>query len=218
LPYNDLRTFINEDHQETRIMSETNERIERFKTMADADPQNELGHFSLGRALIDAGRFAEAIEPLRRATAINSNLSKAYQLVAQCLLKENRQGEAVATLTQGVRIADARGDVMPRNEMVEMLKTLGAAVPEIKTAPAQAVAVGEGQVLCKRCGKLAPKLPSQPMRSELGKLVYENVCAPCWREAIGMGTKVINELRLDLSDPRAQTVWDQNIREFLNLT
>ena len=55
-------------------------------------------------------------------------------------------------------------------------------------------------------------------RSELGKQVYENICAPCWREAIGMGTKVINELRLDLSDPRAQTVWDQNIREFLNLT
>jgi len=29
---------------------------------------------------------------------------------------------------------------------------------------------------------------------------------------------VINELRLDLSDPRAQKMWDQNIREFLNLT
>ena len=42
--------------QENRIMSETNERIERFRTMAEADPQNELGHFSLGRALMDAGR------------------------------------------------------------------------------------------------------------------------------------------------------------------
>ena len=33
-----------------------------------------------------------------------------------------------------------------------------------------------------------------------------------------MGTKVINELRLPLSDPQAQKVWDQHIREFLNLT
>ena len=199
-------------------MSDINERIERFKTMADADPQNELGHFSLGRALMDAGRFGDAIEPFRRALAINKNLSKAYQLTAQCLLKENRQGEAVATLTEGVKIADARGDMMPRNEMVETLKSLGAAVPEIKTAQAPAQAVGEGQVLCKRCGHLAAKLPSQPMRNDLGKQVYENICAACWREAIGQGTKVINELRLDLSDPRAQKIWDQNIREFLNLT
>jgi Fe-S cluster biosynthesis and repair protein YggX len=199
-------------------MSEIDQRIERFKNMADADPDNELGHFSLGRALMDAGRHGDAISPLRRALEINKNLSKAYQLIAQCLIKANKPGEAVATLTEGVQIADARGDLMPRNEMIEMLRSLGAAVPEIKAAPAQAVAVGEGQVHCRRCGKLGPKLPSQPMRSDLGKQVYDNICAPCWREGIGMGTKVINELRLDLSDPRAQKIWDQNIREFLNLT
>jgi Fe-S cluster biosynthesis and repair protein YggX len=210
--------MVRHSHQEIRIMSETNERIERFRTMAEADPQNELGHFSLGRALLDASRFAEAIESFRRAIAINPNLSKAYQLIAQCQLKESKQGEAVATLTQGVKIADARGDVMPRNEMVEMLKSLGAALPEMKVATGPAVTVGEGQVLCKRCGKPGPKLGSQPMRNDLGRQVFENICAPCWREAIGMGTKVINELRLDLSDPRAQTVWDQNIREFLNLS
>ena len=199
-------------------MSETNERIERFRTMAEADPQNELGHFSLGRALMDAGRHGEAVESLRRAIGINKNLSKAYQLIAQCQIKENKQGEAVATLTEGVKVADARGEMLPRNEMVEMLKSLGAAVPELKAASGAGVAVGEGQVMCKRCGKAGPKLPSQPMRNEMGKQVFEHICANCWREAIGMGTKVINELRLDLSDPRAQQVWDQNIREFLNLT
>jgi Fe-S cluster biosynthesis and repair protein YggX len=205
--------------QEIRNMSENNDRIERFRTMAEADPQNELGHFSLGRALMDAGRYGEAVESLRRAISINKNLSKAYQLVAQCQIKEKKQGEAVATLTEGVKVADARGDMLPRNEMVEMLKGLGAAVPELKAGGAgAAVAVGEGQVMCKRCGKPGPRLPSQPMRNEMGKLVFEHICANCWREAIGMGTKVINELRLDLSDPRAQQVWEQNIREFLNLT
>jgi len=72
--------------------------------------------------------------------------------------------------------------------------------------------------MCKRSGQLKAKLPGPPFKKgELGKLVYENVCAPCWGEAIGMGTKVINEMRLDLSDPRAQKVWETNIREFLNL-
>jgi Fe-S cluster biosynthesis and repair protein YggX len=193
------------------------ERIDRFKNMAEADPGNELGHFSLGRAYMDAGRHADAIEPLRRAIGINKNLSKAYQLVAQCQVQLGQKGEAVATLTEGVKVADARGDVLPRNEMVEMLKSLGAAVPELKQAGGAKVEAGEGEVLCKRCGQVRPRLPGPPMRGEFGRLVYENTCAACWREGIGMGTKVINEMRLDLSDPRAQKVWDQNIREFLNL-
>lgn len=199
-------------------MSEINERIERFKKMAEADPQNELGHFSLARALMDGGQYVSAIESLRRVIAIDASRSKAYQMLGECLIKEGKKGEAVATLTQGVKIADGRGEMLPRNEMVEMLKGLGAAVPELKAAAAApAQAAGEGQVLCKRCGKLAPKLPGPPMRNDFGRLVFENTCASCWREAIGMGTKVINELRLDLSDPRAQKAWDQNIREFLNL-
>jgi Fe-S cluster biosynthesis and repair protein YggX len=198
-------------------MSEINERIERFKNMAEADPGNELGHFSLGRAYMEAGRYAEAIESLKRAIVINRNLSKAYQFVGQSQLKLGQQGEAVATLTEGVKVADARGDVLPRNEMIEQLKSLGAAVPELKASTAK-LEVGEGQVMCRRCGQVKPRLPGQPFKGEFGKLIYENTCAQCWREAIGQGTKVINELRLDLSDPRAQKMWDQNIREFLNLT
>lgn len=198
-------------------MAEINERIERFKNMADADPDNELGHFSLGRAYMEAERYAEAIESLKRAIVINRNLSKAYQFVGQSQLKLGQQGEAVATLTEGVKVADARGDVLPRNEMIEQLKSLGAAVPELKASTAK-LEVGEGQVMCRRCGQVKPRLPSQPFKGEFGKLIYENTCAQCWREAIGQGTKVINELRLDLSDPRAQKMWDQNIREFLNLT
>lgn len=192
------------------------ERIQRFKYMTDADPDNELGHFSLGKAYTEVGRHAEAVESLRRALAINKNLSKAYQLIAQSQLKLNQPHEAVATLTEGVKVASARGEMLPRNEMAEMLKGLGAAVPELPQTGAK-VEAGEGEVLCRRCGQVKPRLPGPPMRNEFGRLVYENTCAQCWREAIGMGTKVINEMRLDLSDPRAQKVWDQNIREFLNL-
>src|SRR5215218_8563324 len=199
-------------------MADANERIERFRTMAEADPQNELGHFSLGRALMDAGQFEEAIESLKRAVAINPNLSKAYQMIGQSQVKLGKPNEAVATMTEGVRIADARGDVLPRNEMVEALKGLGAAVPELKSGGAGAtVTAGEGEVLCKRCGQVKPRLERPPFKNDFGKLIYESTCAPCWREAIGVGTKVINEMRLDLSDPRAQKVWDQNIRDFLNL-
>jgi Fe-S cluster biosynthesis and repair protein YggX len=194
-----------------------NSRIEQFRKMASDDPNNELGHFSLGRALLDAGQFEETVASLDRALAINPNLSKAYELAATALLKINRRDDAIARLTAGVKVADARGDVMPRNAMSKMLQDLGAPVPELASATQAAAPVGEGQVKCKRCGKIKPRLPKAPMRNAFGQEIYENICPDCWREAIGQGTKVINELRLPMNDPQADKIWDQHIREFLNL-
>lgn len=194
----------------------SNPRIEQFKKMAEADSENELGHFSLGRAYLDAGQYADAAASLERAISLNKNLSKGYQLLAEAMLKMDMRDPAVARLTEGVKIAHERGDVMPRNEMVQKLKELGANVPEFASTQAN-TPVGEGQVLCRRCGRVAPKMPSPPFSSAQGKMIYENICADCWRAWIGMGTKVINELRLPLSDPQAQKIFDQHMFEFLNL-
>ncbi len=198
-------------------MADAGERIEQFRKMAEADPTNELGHFSLGRALIDSGDAASAVAPLSKVIELNPNISKAYQLLANALLTLGRKDEAIKELTAGVKKADERGDVLPRNEMTSKLKELGAAVPELRTSAAPAVAVGDGQVLCKRCGQVRAKLEKPPFRNAFGQKIYEHTCAPCWKEAIGHGTKVINELRLPLADPQAQKMWDQHIVEFLNL-
>ena len=80
-------------------MADLDTRIDQFRKMASDDPGNELGHFSLGRALLDAGRTAEAVESFDRALAINPTLSKAYQLAATALLKLDRRDEAVGRLT-----------------------------------------------------------------------------------------------------------------------
>jgi Fe-S cluster biosynthesis and repair protein YggX len=197
-------------------VADANSRIEQFQKMASDDPGNELGHFSLGREYLNDGQFAPAVESLERAVGINPNLSKAYQFIGQALLQLGQRDRAIERLTEGVRRADERGDRMPRDEMVRMLKDLGAPVPEVK-AGQQAQVVGEGQVLCKRCGRVAPRLAKPPFRNAFGQEVYESTCADCWQEAIRMGTKVINELRLPMNDPQAQKVWDQHIREFLNL-
>jgi Fe-S cluster biosynthesis and repair protein YggX len=198
-------------------MTDSNTRIEQFRKMAEADPKNELGHFSLGREYMNIGDHAAAVESFERALALNPNLSKVYQLAAEALLKLERRDEAVARLSQGAEVAAKRGDLVPKREMVEMLQSLGAPVPEAAQAQAEAQQVGEGQVLCQRCGRVGPQLPKPPFRNEQGNRIYESICADCWREWIGMGTKVINELRLPLNDPQAQRVYDQHMQEFLNL-
>jgi Fe-S cluster biosynthesis and repair protein YggX len=189
--------------------------IDRYRSMADADPKNEIAHFSLGRALLESGDAAEAAKSFQRVLALNPNISKAYQLLADAQVKTGHKDFAVQTLTDGVNVAHRRGDLMPKNEMMATLKEMGAPVPGFAD-PAKTT-VSEGEVFCKRHGGVGPKLPKAPFRNDFGKEILENICTACWKEAIAFGTKVINELRLPLADPQAQKMWDQHVREFLNL-
>jgi Fe-S cluster biosynthesis and repair protein YggX len=198
-------------------MADNRERIEQFRKMAEADPTNEIGHFSLGRELFNAGEYDAAVQSLRRVIELNPNISKAYQLSGEALLKLGKRDDAVKLLSDGVKTADTRGEVLPRNEMSALLREIGAPVPELASKAGTKQDAGEGEVLCKRCGRVGKKLAKPPFKNEFGKLIFENTCTDCWREAIGLGTKVINELRLPMSDPQAQRIWDQHIREFLNL-
>jgi Fe-S cluster biosynthesis and repair protein YggX/predicted TPR repeat methyltransferase len=198
-------------------MTDTDARIEQFRKMANDDPNNEIGHFSLGRVLLEAGQDAEAAKAFQRCLALNPKIGKAYQLLAKAQLNTGHRDLAIQSLQQGVRIAHERGELMPRNEMIESLKELGAEVPAV-TAAQPDVKVGEGQIQCKRCGRVMPKMADPPFRSALGKRIQDSTCSECWREWIGMGTKVINELRLPLNDPQAQKLYDQHMLEFLNLS
>ena len=197
-------------------MADNGERIEQFRKMAEADPTNEIGHFSLGRELLSGGDYSNAVSSLRRVIELNPNISKAYQLMGEGLLKLGDLPGAVSIWTKGVTTADSRGELMPRDEMVRLLKENGAPVPELMNKQATQAA-GEGEVLCKRCGLVKKKLARAPFKNEFGQAILNGTCTECWQEAIRLGTKVINELRLPLADPQAQKVWDQHVREFLNL-
>ncbi len=192
-------------------------RVERFKTMTQADPDNELGHFSLARAYMDAGMFTEAGPALQRVIALNRNFSKAYALLGQAQHQLGQTQYAIETLTNGYRIAQERGDLMPRNEMGALLKELGAPIPETTQVELTPELASAGNIKCRRCGRIGPKMPERPFSGALGEQIHASVCAPCFREWIGQGTKVINELRLNLTEQSGQDAYDQHMKEFLNL-
>jgi len=193
------------------------DRIERFLALTQADPTNELGFFSLGRAYIDAGQPENAIPALQRVLALNANFSKAYALLGTAQKSTGDVPGAIKTLTNGYRIANDRGDLMPRNDMAGMLKELGAPIPEIKVEALSPEDNAAGKIKCSRCGRVAAKMPEAPFGGELGEKIHNSVCGPCFREWIGQGTKVINELRLNLTEKPAQDVYDQHMKEFLKL-
>jgi Fe-S cluster biosynthesis and repair protein YggX len=198
-------------------MADTNVRIEQFQKMAADDPNNELGHFSLGRAYLDADIHDGAIASFQRAIDLNPQMSRAYQLLGVALLRKGHKDLAIGALGKGILVAQERGDMMPCNEMVQMLRDMGAPVPELKKNEASRP-VGTDEVFCHRCNRIGPKLASPPFSNAQGREIHEKICQPCWREWIAMGTKVINELRLSMVDPEAQRIFDQHMREFLNLS
>ena len=199
-------------------MSQLADRIAQFRKMANDDPDNELGHFRLGQLLMEDGQYDEAVQSFRRTLELSPEFSKVFQLLGACLLKLGRRDEAVRVLQEGHRVADARGDNVPRDDMGRMLTQLGEAPPAPKKA---APAAGDG-FRCQRpgcaAGRHARQLPAAPMPDDLGQRIYQTVCADCWDYWLrNLSIKVINEMRLDLSTERGQEVYDQIMRETLGL-
>ncbi len=198
-------------------MADLKSRIEQFRYMAEANPKDELAFFSLGRALLEDKQAGEAAAAFARVIEINPKMSKAYQLLAQAQLSTGQGEVAIETLKAGAKIAHDRGDFMPKNDMLKSLKELGIEMPEL-AAQTKDLEVGEGQVFDRRTGMVGPRLPRPPFNNKMGHFIWNNTSAASWKEWIGMGTKVINELRLPLSDPGAQKIFDQHMLDFLNLT
>jgi Fe-S cluster biosynthesis and repair protein YggX len=204
------------------FMSQLDERIAQFRKMANDDPDNELGHFRLGQLLMEGEKYADAAASFRRTLELSPQFSKVFQLLGSCLLKQNQRDEAVKVWRQGFAVADERGDNIPRDEMAKLLAQLGEAAPVSKKAQGPAAGTGDG-FHCQRPGCLAGaharQLAKPPMNDELGKKIYEGVCAECWDYWLkNLSIKVINEMRLDLSTEQGADTYDQIMRETLGLS
>jgi Fe-S cluster biosynthesis and repair protein YggX len=191
--------------------------------MAQADPSNEMAHFSLGQAYVQANRPADAAERFLKCIAINPELSKAYQLAAESLIKAGQPDRARPVLAQGYIIAAQKGDLMPKTAMGTLLKTLGEPLPDVQdTAPAPASSftggpLGPGQMVCRQTGKPGTRMTRPPFKGPVGEWIAANITRETFDLWIRQGTKVINELRLDLSRDKDQEVYDQHMREFLGI-
>lgn len=195
------------------------QRIAQFENMTNADPENEMAHFSLGNAYQQAGRAAEAASSFEKVMELNPDMSKAYQLAGDAMLDAGFEDRAVVVLESGWKIAATRGDLLVRNAIAERLKSIGRDVPtlsEEEDAKAAELAAS-GSFICQRTGRAGNKLESRPFKGPVGEWILENISAETWNDWIGQGTKVINEMRLDFSRDEDQEAYDRHMREFLGI-
>jgi len=200
-------------------MSNPDARIAQFEKMAADDPDNDMAHFSLGSAYLQADRHTDAAGSFQRCIELNDQMSKAYQLAGQALIAAGRRDEAASILDQGYEVASGKGDMMPRNAIADLLRGIGREPPEVGAEPAAATVelMEGGAFVCRRTGRPGTQLAEPPMRGALGEWIHQNICAETWREWIGQGTKVINELRLDFSREEDQFSYDEQMCEYLGI-
>jgi Fe-S cluster biosynthesis and repair protein YggX len=199
-------------------------RITQFENMTQADPTNEMAHFSLGRAYAESGRPADAARAYLRCIELVPDMSKAYQLAGESLAKAGDTERAKSVLRQGHTIAAGKGDLMPKNAMAKLLADLGEPVAETEAAAGPGAAsinqdgpVPDGMIRCRQSGRIGTRMTRPPFRGKLGEWIAANISKESFDAWIRQGTKVINEMRLDLSREKDQEIYDQQMREFLGV-
>jgi Fe-S cluster biosynthesis and repair protein YggX len=197
-------------------------RIEQWDKMTQQDPSNAMGWFSLGSAHREADNDEQAALALRKAIELDEGFSRAYQLLAQTLIHQGANEQAIPVLTQGYKIAAERGDVMPMRAMGSLLEKLNAPVPDVKPpapgpAPDQSTDAAN-QIRDRRTNEVGTRMAKPPFNGPIGQFIAANYSKETWQAWIGQGTKVINELRLDFSRLDHQEIYDQYMLEWLGFT
>ena len=198
-------------------------RITQFQSLIESDPDNDMAHFSLGNALLQAERHAAAAASFVRCTEINKGMTKAFQLAGRAYIDAGNTERAKEVLTRGYSEAPPRGDVLAKNAIAEVFVEIGEPVPEvIQTEEPAAVgsgaaAGGSGPMKCGKTGVMGNPMPRPPFRNGVGTWIQEQITKETFFEWSQMGTKVINVLRLDLSKDDHDAAYDYAMRLYLGI-
>lgn len=191
------------------------ERIARFEALVAEDPGNDMAYFSLGGAYNQDAQYDKAAEAYLRCTELNPSMSKAYQLAGAAFMACQQVDRAKEVLTEGYKVASSRGDLMPKKAIAELLEKLGAPVPESGPKPDAAAA---GDFVCRKTGRPGRRMARPPYQNKLGAWIQENISHETFYDGwLPTGTKIINELRLDLTREADAAVYDYAMRAYLGI-
>lgn len=193
-------------------------RISQFQRLIADDPSNDMAYFSLGNAFLQSDRFDEAADTFAQCAKINEAMTKAYQLAGDAYIRAGHTDKAKMILTQGYIEATTRGDMLPKNAIAELLESINAPLPEIEDKSAEPAPLPTGDFRCLKSGEMGHKIARAPFRNAMGLWIQENISNETFTEWIHLGTKIINELRLDLSRDDHDAVYEYGMRIFLGFS
>ena len=101
-----------------------NDAIARHEKTVAQFPQNELGRFSLGKALYDAGEFSRAKEHLALALAKKADWMVVQILIGKCELALGDRAQAKLAFQRALQLAVEQHHEGPQAEMEQMLREM----------------------------------------------------------------------------------------------
>jgi Flp pilus assembly protein TadD len=99
--------------------------IARYTKLVMQHPQNELARFSLGKALFDAGQFAEAKEQFQFTLSKKPDWMVAQILLGKCELSLGQRQAARKAFLHARDLAREQNHEGPLAEVGELLAELG---------------------------------------------------------------------------------------------
>ena len=96
--------------------------IAGLRAQCNGPRDGALLRFSLGKALLDQGDHAAAIEELRRALSFDVSYSAAWKLLGKACLADGDTSGAAEAWQQGIDVARQRGDKQAEKEMTVFLR------------------------------------------------------------------------------------------------
>ena len=93
------------------------ERIDAFKAMVAAQPEQEMVWYGLANEYVKLERWDEAADALRQVLKLNADFTAAYQMLGTSLIKQGRREEARRAWTDGIETANRTGAWKARQHM-----------------------------------------------------------------------------------------------------
>jgi Tfp pilus assembly protein PilF len=96
--------------------------LKELLTLLEVGPDNALLRFSLGGAYLKQGDLEQAKAHLAKAVELDPEYSAAWKLYGKTLQQLREDDQAEQVLTQGIKVANKKGDIQAAKEMQVFLK------------------------------------------------------------------------------------------------
>jgi tetratricopeptide (TPR) repeat protein len=97
-------------------------QMTRFRKLLESDPNDQPSWAGLGRSLMEMGKLAEAVEPLRRAVELDPGDTAAHRDLGRSLLESDSPIEAAEVFARAIGLAEAAGDIQTGHEIHAYLR------------------------------------------------------------------------------------------------
>jgi len=98
--------------------------VEQLEALLVQGQDNALIRFGLGKAYLNNRKLNQAIAHLRAAVSFDPGYSAAWKLLGQALTEAGQVEEAAGAYEEGIRVAEAKGDVQAAKAMRVFLNRL----------------------------------------------------------------------------------------------